>query len=360
MKERVIAKARQLGPMETMFKLELNSLEEKDKIAKIMSCFQLWTKGCENFDNYLFDQTDDAFLWIMDLLKETFLARQMPEQDNLWDFNIHLRKAYKFLPDKFESGFYPFPKTKKVMLQIILEQWDVKKCDEHGWEIFMFIWSIYIDERSPEERKNIDAIMLERLDMASSEDVEKWIKWIGNVRAGREDVNVKLPYLHARLGKLFAIARARAHGFNGAWWDVRREKIVDALGVREVDDDVLDALCQVCLEQIMLLKDVKSCMEQIVSYLLLKSKTKIIYKLERADTVKIDIDITEMPKYGDIISPEEYLKSILKFIADEFERLGVLGRDGRIKFKGGKVVNLKLSVFDAEGNWISMKEWFAE
>jgi len=200
---------------EIIFRLELSSLpSDEDRTKRISDRFLMCAENIKEIDN----EADQGLLWLVGVAEEIFMAKKCSDPDKLWDLNIYLRDIYHALSLQNKQKFI-FPETKKEMLRIILEQWDVQKCDECGQKILSFIWKIYTNERPLEESKTIDVLIMNRLKDSEAEKIIKWMTWI-DAETNKPDVTP----MHESLSRNFIKALARASSFNGV---MRALKAVD-------------------------------------------------------------------------------------------------------------------------------------
>jgi hypothetical protein len=339
-------------PAERIFRRELELIDDdEEKIKKILGRFELYSHDIHDIKDLNPDETDVVLLWLTNMLRDTFLKNGRNNSNSFWELNVCLRNVYNMLPIQYESK-YLFPETKKSMLRTILDQWNVAQCDERGQEIFMFIWDIYIDERPLDERKSIDALMMERLDWTNFEDVEEWIKWIATVKSQNNN-----KYLSYKLGKLFAIARARYAGFEGAWWDVRRKEIVDSLCIRDVKDDMLHALFCACRSVLNLNKEIIKFLDQLSAFLKLSKGERISHEFLWDNHVKISIFLDNRSR---IIMNNDWEK-LLVDIVDNIENKGLISKAGdNLCFSGFGEIFADLFLFDENGDKRAEKHWIRE
>lgn len=345
------AEKRMMHPAEMLFRRELDLLDDDEKIRRILNHFDLYAHDISDLNP---DDIDNALLWLLELLMVTFLSRKQEGLGNAWELNVCIMNIYRYMKSmQAQHKKYLFPITKKLMLTTILSQWDVKNCDEHGQEIFLFIWDTYGQTRmkslsqSIEERNTIDELLMKRLDGACSEDVEKWIMWIRS----KEERDVRS--MPDQLGRHFALARVRREGFHLAWWDTRINEIAKALGLRHVTDDMLPALRDVCFNQIKLDNAVGQNMDQLAGSLSLSPKEKITHHFRNSKHVEIRIFLDALQRT--LVGSD--WKTFLKEVENEMEKMLLISKSGVSLIFELQEFSAELFLCDLRGQEEGYKMW---
>lgn len=338
------------SPLGILIKRQMELCEDhQEKITKALSYFELYANDIKGMDSFSLEEADKALLWMVDVLKEIFLEEKIADPDRLWNLNIFLRNIYRYtLPVKFDTGYYLFPKTKEAMLWIILSQWNIPMCDEHSKEIFLFIWEIYTDERPSEERKTIDAVIMEHIKKANPEDMEKWIMWISTVQENKH------LYLHESLKHYFILARARSSSFNRVVQDIRDREIVSALNVGYVADNIFPALRAACETQIELDKEISRCVKYVGMALSLSDGEKITYKLRDADVVEICF-VKKKSKIVTVMAT--CYKTALDDVSNEMTKSGLFEKIRKTVLASRCEITLVLVILDENGSMVHEKHW---
>lgn len=325
---------RKMHPAEVIFMRELELLNEEERITRIVDRFGFYSHDIKELDP---DETDQALLWLLDLLLLAFLKRKEEFSNRYGSLDICLRKIYHNLPIQYDKK-YLFPETKKKMLRVILEKWDDHKCDKDNQRILIFIWDMYSADRPPEEKNIIDVLIKERLNNVNLEDIEQWITWLEYGSLAKDEYsNAKKPKdIPINLRRRFILARARKSSFNEVVQDIRNEKIVEMLGLKNAGDDVVSVLKNVCKPQLELYREVAYCARYINKNLRIYNEENVRFLFKGVDDIDIYIRDEIMPNLP--LNQKQHCESLYKDAIEAMKKNGLLDYKEKAFFMGREIV----------------------